>query len=46
VKVYTYDVKAKRRLRNTADRYVICFLNNSAASKTFHVSARTLCALP
>ena len=44
--VYDYDVKARRRLKDSAERYVICFLNGSAASKTFHVSARTLVALP
>jgi hypothetical protein len=44
--VYDFDIKSRRRLKDSSERYVICFINNSAASKTFHVSARTLVALP
>jgi hypothetical protein len=44
--VYDFDIRAQRRLKDSSERYVICFINNSAASKTFHVSARTLCRLP
>ena len=43
---YDLDIKSKRRMQEQDQRFLLCFVNNSAASKTVDIFARTLVALP
>jgi hypothetical protein len=43
---YQRHSKAMRRIHNSNDTYLFCVVNPSAASKTFDLFVRTVCALP
>jgi hypothetical protein len=45
-KIYNYDYKSRRKVPEANSRYLICLLNQSAASKTLELFTRTLVALP
>ena len=44
--VYTFDVKARRKMPELTQRLALCFLNQSAAAKTFEITSSVLLALP
>jgi hypothetical protein len=45
-KIYNYDYRSMRKVPEVNSRYLICLLNQSAASKTLELFTRTLVALP
>jgi hypothetical protein len=45
VQHYTIDHKSRRRVRQGDDRYLLCWTNGSAASKSVQVFSRVLLAL-
>ena len=44
--VFDWDVRAKRKVQELDQVYLLCMANGSAASKTMQVFVRTLVALP
>jgi hypothetical protein len=43
---YHFDLKSKRRFEEVDERYLVCFSNGSAASKTLQWASRTLVLEP
>ena len=46
MKTYNFDIKSKRKFSEVDQRYLICFDNGSAASKTLQWVSRTLVLEP
>jgi len=44
--VIEYDIRAKRKMQELNQAYLLCLLNSAGGSKTITIQARTLLALP